>query len=145
MESPETRRRIMQAVKSKDTAPEMLVRRLLHSRGYRYRLHRKDLPGCPDLVFVSRCKLIFVHGCFWHGHNCERGARIPKSNVEYWSAKIERNRARDRSAVIALSDAGWSVLVIWECNLRRTDTLIQKLLRFLNQPFGGFSNPALAE
>ena len=122
----------MQAVKSKDTAPEMLVRRLLHSRGFRYRLHRRDLPGCPDLVFPGRHKLIFIHGCFWHGHNCVRGARIPKSNAVYWADKIDRNRARDKRALTRLRDAGWGVLVLWECDLQPIDALLKRVLRFLN-------------
>jgi DNA mismatch endonuclease (patch repair protein) len=131
MESPETRRRTMQAVKSKDTAPEMLVRRLLHSAGYRYRLHRKDMPGCPDLVFPGRRKLIFIHGCFWHGHGCKRGARVPKSNIDYWAAKISRNRDRDEKSTRQLASAGWRVLVIWECEIRAELGLIKRLRRFL--------------
>jgi len=89
------RRKTMQAVKGKDTKPELFVRRLLYSLGYRYRLHRKDLPGKPDIVFSGRKKIIFVHGCFWHGHSCKRGAREPKTNVEYWRQKIARNKTRD--------------------------------------------------
>ena len=85
----------MRAVKSHDTKPELLVRRAIHCMGYRYRLHRKDLPGKPDVVFPSRKKIIFVHGCFWHGHDCARGARMPKSNRSYWVSKISRNRERD--------------------------------------------------
>ncbi|MEO4041146.1 very short patch repair endonuclease [Hoeflea sp. CAU 1731] len=106
---------VMRAVKSRDTAPEMVVRRLVHALGYRYRLHRRDLPGAPDLVFPGRRKVVFVHGCFWHGHDCPRGARAPKTNADYWRAKIARNTARDARNAQALADAGWRVLTVWEC------------------------------
>src|SRR5215204_659207 len=105
----------MRAVKSRDTAPEMTVRRLLHAMGYRYRLHVAGLPGKPDIVFPSRRKAAFVHGCFWHGHDCSRGARRPKSNEAYWSAKIGRNMVRDEENFARLQAAGWAVLVVWEC------------------------------
>ncbi len=117
------RSRIMRAVKSRDTAPEMIVRRLVHSMGYRYRLHRKDLPGKPDLTFQSRRKVIFVHGCFWHGHECKRGARVPKTNREYWETKIAHNRERDIQHYEELNLVGWDVFVIWECQLKETDFL----------------------
>jgi DNA mismatch endonuclease (patch repair protein) len=120
----------MQAVRSKDTGPELLVRRLLHARGFRYRLHRKDLPGCPDLVFPGRRKIIFIHGCFWHGHNCARGGRVPKTNAEYWTAKIERNRARDAAVIKQLRREGWGLLVLWECRLNRK-SLLKRLESFL--------------
>ena len=109
------RSRIMRAVKSKDTKPEMIVRRLVHGMGYRYRLHRTGLPGKPDLVFGPRRKVIFVHGCFWHGHHCKRGARVPKTNIKYWTAKIGRNRQRDKDSEAALAAMGWRVLIVWEC------------------------------
>ncbi|HAK62294.1 MAG TPA: very short patch repair endonuclease [Alphaproteobacteria bacterium] len=131
MESPAVRRRTMQAVKDKNTAPELAVRRLAHALGYRYRLHRKDLPGKPDLVFPSRRKIIFVHGCFWHGHDCRRGARTPKSNRDYWLAKIARNRARDLKARKALSEAGWRVLTLWECGTKEPAVLRTILRDFL--------------
>jgi DNA mismatch endonuclease (patch repair protein) len=131
MESPEVRRRTMQAVKSKNTAPELLVRSLAHRMGYRFRLHRKDLPGKPDLVFPGRRRVIFVHGCFWHGHDCARGARAPKSNQAYWTKKIARNRERDRTACAALMRAGWKVVVFWECELRDQTRLRERLNRFL--------------
>jgi DNA mismatch endonuclease (patch repair protein) len=131
MESPEVRRRTMQAVKSKNTAPELLVRSLAHRMGYRFRLHRKDLPGKPDLVFPGRRRVIFVHGCFWHGHDCARGARAPKSNQAYWTKKIARNRERDRTACAALMRAGWKVVVFWECELREQTRLRERLNRFL--------------
>ncbi|MFZ5931884.1 MAG: very short patch repair endonuclease [Pseudomonadota bacterium] len=125
------RRRTMQAVKSKDTAPEMAVRRMAFAMGCRYRLHRKDLAGKPDLVFASRRKVIFVHGCFWHGHDCRRGARTPKTNRDYWQAKIARNRARDGATRVALAEAGWEVLTIWECETREPNVLRNTLSRFL--------------
>jgi DNA mismatch endonuclease (patch repair protein) len=131
METPEARRRTMQAVKSKDTGPEMWVRRLLHEQGYRYRLHVKDLPGCPDLVFSSRKKVIFVHGCFWHGHHCARGNRVPVHNREYWVGKIEGNRKRDQKAARQLRQLGWERKVIWECSLRDPERVRSLLDRFL--------------
>lgn len=109
----------------------MLVRRLLHAEGYRYRLHRADLPGCPDLVFASRKRVIFVNGCFWHGHDCVRGARVPKLNREYWTAKVARNRARDAAARQKLEESGWAVLLLWECRLRDKQMLLKRLRRFL--------------
>lgn len=129
MESPDLRRRTMQAVKSKNTAPEMVVRRLLHGKGYRYRLHRRDLPGCPDLVFPSRRKIIFVHGCFWHGHDCPRGSRVPKSNTAYWLEKVARNRERDFNSKQRLKSNGWQVCTIWECQVK--SPVIRKLEKFL--------------
>ena len=131
MESPEVRRRTMQAVKSKNTAPELLVRSLAHRMGYRFRLHRKDLPGKPDLAFPGRRKVIFVHGCFWHGHDCPRGARVPKSNRDYWTKKIARNKERDRAARAALARLGWNVAVFWECELRDRARLRGRLSKFL--------------
>jgi DNA mismatch endonuclease (patch repair protein) len=107
----------MQAVKSKNTTPEMTVRRLLHGKGYRYRLHRRDLPGCPDLVFPSKRKAIFINGCFWHGHNCARGSRVPKTRTDYWLNKVARNRSRDAANRERLEALGWSVMNIWECQI----------------------------
>ena len=132
MESPEVRRRTMQAVKSKDTAPELLVRSLAHRMGYRFRLHRKDLPGKPDLVFPGRRKAIFVHGCFWHGHDCARGARVPLSNRDYWTKKIARNRERDCAACAALALSGWTYLILWECDLVNEKGLKAQVRKFLN-------------
>lgn len=131
METPTTRRRTMQAVRSKDTAPELVVRRLAHAMGFRFRLHRPDLAGKPDLVFSGRRKIVFVHGCFWHGHDCARGARAPKTNTVYWSAKIERNRARDEANTLALQRDGWDVQTIWECELKDTASLARRLSKFL--------------
>ncbi len=114
----------------KDTAPEMVVRRLLHTAGYRYRLHRRDLPGKPDIVFPTRRKAIFVHGCFWHAHGCKIG-RPPKSRPEFWVPKLERNRLRDRENIQALEEAGWNVLVVWQCETRDLKSLATRLITFL--------------
>nr|WP_290749252.1 very short patch repair endonuclease [Amaricoccus sp.] len=128
------RSRTMRAVRGRDTGPEMAVRRLLHAMGYRFRLHRADLPGTPDLVFPGRRAAVFVHGCFWHGHDCARGARAPRRNAEYWAAKIERNRARDAAAAAALAAGGWRSLVVWECGLRDRAGLAAGLAAFLGPP-----------
>lgn len=122
----------MRAVKSRHTEPEMTVRRLLYSMGFRYRLHRKDLPGHPDIVFPAKRKVVFVHGCFWHGHTCARGARKPKTNQEYWERKVGRNRKRDEQQREALIAAGWQVLPVWECETRALPTLAERLRQFLN-------------
>jgi DNA mismatch endonuclease (patch repair protein) len=122
MTSPE-RSAVMRAVKSKDTGPERAVRRLLREIAPGYRLHRADLPGKPDIVYGQRKLAIFVHGCFWHGHDCARGARPPKANAEYWRAKIARNRARDARNVEALQALGWRTLVVYECALKDPATL----------------------
>lgn len=131
--SPESRSANMARIKSRDTKPEMLVRRLVHHLGYRYRLHRKDLPGKPDLVFPGRQAIIFVHGCFWHQHpdeNCKDSA-LPKSKAEYWLPKLHRNQKRDAENHEALIRAGWRVLIIWECETRYQDDLAQRLHSFL--------------
>lgn len=128
----ELRRRTMQAVKSRDTKPELLVRKIVHAAGYRYRLCDDKLPGKPDLLFVGRRKAIFVHGCFWHGHDCVRGARIPKSNQDYWMNKVRRNRERDRAAQGKLSEMGWRILIVWECELRDQEALALKIRAFLD-------------
>ena len=131
-ETPEQRSRTMRAVKDRNTAPEIAVRRMVHGMGYRFRLHRKDLPGKPDLVLPRLKTVIFVHGCFWHGHNCARGARMPKTNVVYWRAKIGRNRERDQSHVAALKADGWRVAIVWECALRNPEKVELRLARVLN-------------
>ena len=123
----------MRAVKSRDTKPEMRVRRLLHRMGYRYRLQRKDLPGKPDIVFGPRRRVIFVHGCFWHGHACKRGARVPATNTDYWQAKIARNVERHARQLDALITKGWAVLTLWECELKDKDVLTERLKNFLDQ------------
>jgi DNA mismatch endonuclease, patch repair protein len=114
-EDAQARRRTMQAVKSKNTQPEIAVRKLLHSKGYRFRLHRKDLPGKPDIIFPSRRKAIFINGCFWHGHDCARGSRIPKTNQDYWVNKVSRNKQRDVLTKTRLQRLGWTSLTVWEC------------------------------
>lgn len=123
----------MRAVKSGDTTPELIVRRLVHGLGYRYRLHAGDLPGKPDLVLPRHGKAIFVHGCFWHRHRCSAGQSTPASRVNYWQAKFERNVARDRANLRKLRREGWSVLVVWECQTKvaRLQALERRLLRFL--------------
>jgi DNA mismatch endonuclease (patch repair protein) len=132
MECSVVRRRTMQAVKSKDTAPELIVRRLLHAEGFRYRLHNQTLPGRPDLVFPTKKRIVFIHGCFWHGHNCPRGARVPKTNTMYWQTKIARNRSRDVYARQELKRRGWKVLYVWECQLKNRPAILKRLQRFLN-------------
>lgn len=121
----------MSRVRTKGTAPELVVRSALHRLGYRYRLHRKDLPGNPDLVFPSRHKVIFVHGCFWHGHDCPRG-KLPQANAEFWKTKIDKNKARDERVVQTLESLGWEVLVVWECQIRADEEFVRNLTRFLN-------------
>lgn len=121
----------MRAVKATDTAPEMTVRRLVHRMGRRFRLHRKDLPGSPDLVFPGLHKVVFVNGCFWHGHDCARGARVPKTNADYWRAKIGRNRARDAFSLAALRTRGWRAAVIWECELKDLARVRRRMAAFL--------------
>src|SRR5712671_7462406 len=115
--SPEKRSQLMSRIHGRDTKPELLVRRLVHGLGYRYRLHDKRLPGCPDLVFRSRRKVIFVHGCFWHQHNCGRGTR-PKQNKKFWKEKLDRNRARDKDVLRSLKRLGWKAMFVWECQTR---------------------------
>lgn len=123
----------MRAVKSRDTTPEMIVRKITRGLGYRYRLHRKNLPGQPDLVFGPRRKVIFVHGCFWHGHSCKRGDRRPNSNAEYWSRKLDRNIERDAEQQQRLRDMGWDVLVIWECETRDAEKVSKNIQRFIER------------
>ncbi len=116
--SPEKRSAVMARVKSRDTAPELKARRLLRAMGLSYRLHRKDLPGAPDIVLPRAKVAVFVHGCFWHGHDCARGARVPKQNRDYWTAKIGRNRARDIKTEAELQALGWRPLILWECEMK---------------------------
>lgn len=121
---------IMRSVKSRDTTPEMIVRRFLHRLGYRFRLHRKDLAGTPDLVLPRMKMVVFVHGCFWHGHNCARGGRLPKSNRDYWIAKITRNRERDQLNRALLQAEGWKVCTVWECEIKNLQKM-RELAAFL--------------
>jgi DNA mismatch endonuclease (patch repair protein) len=125
------RSEIMRRVKAKDTTAELTARSALHRLGYRFRLHRADLPGKPDIVLPGRRAAIFVHGCFWHGHDCARGARVPKANRGYWVEKIARNRARDVAHAAALEACGWRALVLWECELSDRDALERRLRGFL--------------
>ncbi len=127
------RSRIMAAVKSKGTAPEMTVRRIVSALGYRYRLHVKGLPGCPDLVFASRRKAIFVHGCFWHRHNCRNGRSMPTTRRKYWQEKFRRNRERDSRSRRILRREGWQVLVIWECKIRNSSRTVEAIRRFISE------------
>jgi DNA mismatch endonuclease (patch repair protein) len=133
--TPAERSERMGRVRGKDTKPEMLVRRLVHGMGYRYRLHKHDLPGCPDLVFSRLRKVIFVHGCFWHRHPdpaC-RLARMPKSRLDFWSAKLEGNRLRDEKNQSTLLVMGWRFLVIWECEVRDMQNITKKIKSFLEE------------
>ena len=128
----ETRSRIMRAIKGKNTGPEMRVRRLTHGMGFRYRLHGRGLPGRPDLVFRPRRKVIFVHGCFWHQHDCTKGNRTPKTNRAYWTHKLRRNVARDSENQAQLQALGWDVLVIWECETKDLEALEEQIREFLD-------------
>ncbi|MEP7336821.1 MAG: very short patch repair endonuclease [Acidobacteriota bacterium] len=130
--SKEKRSEIMRAVKSEDSQAELIVRRMLHRAGFRYRLHVAALPGKPDVVFPSRRKVIFIHGCFWHLHKNCPAARHPSSNVEYWEAKLKRNVERDRKNRKKLKALGWTTLVVWECKLKNPDAVFSALIRFLS-------------
>jgi len=121
----------MRRIRSQNTLPELTVRRLVYSLGYRYRLHAKELPGKPDIVFRQRRKALFVHGCFWHMHSCKE-AHIPKSNQSYWRLKLERNRIRDQHHLESLDHMGWKVLVIWECEINKPRTLANRIRKFLD-------------
>jgi len=130
--NPEQRRYNMSRIKGKNTKPELLVRKWLWSRGYRYRLHQKSLPGKPDIVFYGRRKIIFVHGCFWHGHSCEY-SKTPQTNTEFWTMKIAKNVKRDVKVLKLLEESGWKVLTVWECELRKNKKLMfDKIEKFLN-------------
>ena len=133
--TPEERSERMSRVRGKDTKPEMTVRKLVHRMGYRYRLHRRDLPGHPDLVFSGRHKVIFVHGCFWHKHpdpSCKL-ARMPKSRLDFWKPKLDQNRSRDMDNENRLRALGWKVLVIWECQLKDGKRLEKEIRTFLEE------------
>ena len=123
----------MRAVRSHDTKPELLVRKLAFEIRPGYRLHRKDIPGKPDLAYIGAKKVIFVHGCFWHGHDCARGARVPVQNRDYWVAKIGRNVERDERNLAAVAADGWHSLVIWECELKEPDKVRSRLVAFLSR------------
>jgi DNA mismatch endonuclease (patch repair protein) len=129
---PSERSEIMSRVRSKNSRPEMLVRRLVFAEGYRYRLHDRKLPGCPDLVFRGRAKVIFVHGCFWHRHEKCALARMPKSRLDFWEPKLTANKERDARNKKLLAKEGWKVLTIWECELKDTERLKRTIRRFLD-------------
>ncbi|WEF30700.1 very short patch repair endonuclease [Pseudoduganella chitinolytica] len=135
--SVQRRSEIMARVKGKHTSPELSVRRMLHAAGYRYRLHVGKLPGKPDLVFPGRSKVILINGCFWHRHRGCSLARLPKSRVEFWTEKLERNRQRDARNVEALQALGWGVLTVWECELQDPSELLVRLKQFLDEPSVG--------
>ena len=132
--SPARRSRIMASVGTRNTKPELQLRKSLHQLGYRFRLHAKDLPGKPDLVFRTRRKAIFVHGCFWHGHECKWG-KLPKSRLDYWVPKIRANRERDERTVASLRELGWSVAEVWQCELKDMDSAVGRVRKFLG-PIG---------
>lgn len=132
--SVEQRSWLMSRIKGKNTTPEHIVRKLVYGMGYRYRLHLKYLQGRPDLTFLRRKKVIFVNGCFWHGHpNCRYG-RLPKTRLEYWQEKIEKNKRRDTENIHALQADGWQVLTVWQCELRNLEQLREKLQNFIDGP-----------
>lgn len=125
----------MRAVHGKNTALELLIRSTLHRLGYRFRLHRKDLPGTPDIVFPARKSVMFVHGCFWHGHECPRGG-LPSTNRDFWQSKIAKNRKRDGRAQKELRKKGWTVLTVWACETKNKSRLARRLSRFLRRGGG---------
>jgi len=133
--TPKARSERMSRVRGKNTRPEMIVRRRIHAMGYRYRLHRRDIPGTPDLAFPSRKKAILIHGCFWHRHpdpTCKL-ARMPKSRLDFWGPKLGENRRRDENNLKRLEKLGWKILVVWECEIRHKEQLENKLLEFLRE------------
>jgi DNA mismatch endonuclease (patch repair protein) len=131
---PSRRSENMRRIRNKNTKPELILRSMLHRKGYRFRLHRKDLPGKPDIVFPSLRKAIFVHGCFWHQHNACREGRLPGSRLDYWKPKLKRNQVRDAAALLELKSRGWDVIVVWECELGdEIPAVIDRLEAFLNQ------------
>ena len=140
---PAKRSAVMARIKSTDTKPELLIRKLLTQLGAHYRLHRKDLPGSPDVVMPGRRLAIFVHGCFWHGHDCARGARVPKANRDYWLAKVGRNKARDARNLADLAAAGWRVETVWECEMKDREALKGRLAALLSASAPGQS-PSVA-
>jgi len=131
--SSEKRSALMSRIRGKDTRPEMVVRRLVHGMGYRYRLHRKNLPGSPDLVFSGRRKVVFVHGCFWHRHPGCTLAATPSTRVEFWRRKFEQNVERDQRVVRRLKEMGWKVMIVWECETTDIEALAIRLKEFLDK------------
>lgn len=130
--TPEQRSYCMSRIRGRDTKPELAVRRLVHAMGYRFRLHRRDLPGCPDIVLARHCKVIEVRGCWWHGHSCSYGRPKARTNAEFWQRKLSGNVERDKRNVKALRRSGWRVLVVWECQTRDAERLLSRLERFLS-------------
>jgi DNA mismatch endonuclease (patch repair protein) len=130
--TPQARRRVMQAIRKKDTEPELAVRRIAYALGYRYRLHDSSLPGTPDLVFRRQKKVIFVHGCWWHRHDCSGGRKTPTSNTKYWAAKFRRNIERDANQLASLDSLGWRVLVVWECEIGNHESVASLVEAFLD-------------
>lgn len=129
-----TRSENMRRIRGTNTKPEKVVRSLLRSSGYPgYRLQRRDLPGKPDIAYIGRRKIIFINGCFWHGHDCKKGSRRPKSNQEYWFTKISKSQMRDSANQVALRKLGWDVLVLWECELQDQNQLLRRLETFLSE------------
>lgn len=129
--SPEERSIRMSKIRNADTKPEKTVRKLVYGLGYRYRLHKKELPGCPDMVFSSRRKVIFVHGCFWHQHGCNQ-YRMPRSKTDFWGPKLTRNVERDKEVECLLKKDGWNILVVWECQLKDLESLSNRIKAFLD-------------
>ena len=135
-----SRSRVMARVKGKNTGPELLVRKMVFAAGYRYRIHVKDLPGSPDLIFPGKRKVIFVHGCFWHRHDGCKLARMPKSRIDFWSAKLNGNKLRDMRTFDALRRSGWQVMVVWECELRDLEGVAKTIQIFLDTPLSSSPN-----
>lgn len=135
--TPEQRSATMARVRGKDTGPEIRVRSIIHKMGYRYRLQGRNLPGNPDLVFKGRKKVIFIHGCFWHGHDCKAGAKRPKTNIDYWLPKLKRTKVRDAQNQIKLKKMGWDFLVLWECELKNEAAVAEKIRNFLEERANG--------
>ena len=131
--TPEQRSRCMSAIHDRNTVPELFLRRLLHSLGYRYRIHDSRLPGRPDVVFPKRRKAIFVHGCFWHRHNCKSGRSLPSTRRAFWTKKLQGNRKRDRRQALELAKSGWKVLTVWQCQLKKTkaENTLSRVISFL--------------
>jgi len=133
--SVEKRSEIMRAIHGKDTKPEMVVRKLIFKLGFRYRLHVNKLPGNPDLVFPSKKKVIFVHGCYWHRHSCKKGRSLPSTNISFWSEKLEKNRKRDIKKRRELRHMGWGIMIIWECQTtpKKINRLANRIIKFLEE------------
>lgn len=129
--SPEERRKHMQKIRSKDTQPELFVRRILHALGYRYRTHVAEIPGSPDIVFTKRRKIIYIHGCFWHAHASCKLSHIPKTRSDYWRKKLAKNAERDSRNIEAATKLGWECLILWECELSDRDEVQKRLIEFL--------------